>query len=390
MNNYQRFIDLLATDEYYKIKQYTYFLINDKNFIDIIVKVHNPIVFDRFIKMAEYKIDTAEIHEKRNIFIRKKLLSLNKNEVNEFFNLNNYPESSQEMIANRYLAEYIVSYYFQDNYYNFMVNLYQMIGYLRQTKKDLIEKKHIELYEKFVELKNMSFEDKISLFKSHLQDNLMELFYDDINIVREDSHKNLVDNSLKLSKDSAIYQSDISRRAGVDVYYLDGESFYGFVRCLSHKASELLDAADYVFSKKGRLGYSFSYIGANDIGTSDYNGQNVTLFYDNINYKNIMYVHHGDMHSKKMSKQYDYVSDKENEIITPDNLIAKTNNYNEVYIKPNSDGIKPTAIVCYNRINGNDLAFAERYNLAILLINLEKYKRFQTYDDDYNSYSYII
>ena len=217
----------------------------------------------------------------------------------------------------------------------------------------------------------------------------MALFYDDMSIVREESHRNLVEKSLKLNHDLNIYQHDISKRFGIDVYHLDGEPFYGFVRTFAIKRDDLTNHNDYIFSKNQRLGYSFSYVGDKNIGTIDYDNKSVVLFYDNIDYKNIMYVHHADLHSKKMDVQDDYLSEKENEILTPSSLIARTNNYNEIYIKRGKNGIKPKALICYNSITDNDIAFANKYQLDILVINTKKY-RIETFDDTYEDNTYVI
>ena len=204
------------------------------------------------------------------------------------------------------------------------------------------------------------------------------------------NHKELVDKTIKLTKNSELYQKDTSERLDIDVYMLDGEDFYGFVRCLAIRSDETHAKEDYVLCKSQRLGYSFSYIGSNNIGTIDDEGKNVTLFYDNIDYRNIMYVHHADLHAGKMEVQDEYLSEKENEIFTPNRLVAQTKNYNEVYIKAGNNGIYPTALVCYDRISVTDITFAKKYNLAILVIMRDKYKKFNTYDDDYNDYSYVI
>ena len=174
------------------------------------------------------------------------------------------------------------------------------------------------------------------------------------------------------------------------MYYLNGEEFYGFVRCLSIPRTYLFNHFDYVNSNKNRLGYSFSYIGDRNIGTTDYEQKSVVLFYDNIDYRNIMYVHHADLHSGKMTIQDDYLSTKENEILSPNSLIANTKNYNEIYIKSNGNGIRPKALICYDNITDNDIGFARKYNLSLLLINRDKYKRYETFDDDYESYTYVI
>ena len=387
---YKDIINTLSSDDYYKIKKDINKLINDSNFMDNIVKVHNPIVFDRFIKMCEYKIDTSVIYERRNDFIKKTLLNLNKDNIYDFFSLD-IRDKYRERIVNRYLSEYIVSYYFGDNYYNFMTNFYQMVSYLRYTKKPLIDKMNIDLYKEFVNLLTMSLTDKVGFFKLLLdKDNIMEMFYEDMNTIRTYSHKELVESALKLNYDSDLYDKSISERLGVDVYHLDGEDFFGFVRCFSISRDDLSNNTDYINSSINRLGYSFSYIGKYNIGTSDYDGKSVVLFYDNIDYNDIMYVHHADLHAKKMDRQNDYLSEKENEILSPQSLIAKTKNYNEVYIKSKINGIKPKALICYGAITNNDIRFANKYDLAILLINRQKYKRYEDYDDEYDRYTYNI
>ena len=235
--DYQNIINMLKSDDYYKVKDNIKSLINNLGFIEKITRINNPIVFDRFIKMCEYKMDTAVICEERNKYVKKVLLNLKEEDLCNYFDL----EEEKRKVADRYLIEYIVFYYFGDNYYNFMTNFYQMLNYLRHTNKDLIDKENISIYQEFVNLRNMSFKDKIGFFKLFLNDNhLMEMFYDDITKLREESHKELVDKSLKLNQDSDLYQVDLSRRFGVPVYYLDGAEFYGFVRCLSVKSNELI------------------------------------------------------------------------------------------------------------------------------------------------------
>ena len=374
MINEDEIIILLESKEYYQVKNYINELIHNNHFINRIIKVANPFVFDRFIKMCEYKIDTQELYERRNKLIEKIILNLN----------------DEDNIPNKWITEYITSYFFQDNYYNFMANYYQMNNYQLQTNKRLISSNNIKIYNKFKELDNASLQEKVNLFKEYYNSNIMELFYDDMNTLKSDSHKELVDAVIGLNHNSLIYKKELSKKFGIDLYYLNGEEFFGFVRCLSLRRDNLSNKREYVFSEKKRLGYSFSYFGDKNIGTSDYDSKSVALFYDNIDYRNIMYVHHADLHSRKVREQDTYLSEKENEIVTPSSLIARTNNYNEVYIKVGDGGIKPKALICYDIITNDDISFANKYGLAILLINTDKYRRFETYEEDYIKNTYMI
>ena len=390
MEKYDEIINVLESDYYYRIRNDANELMRDPIFLKKIITAHNPFVFDRFVKMCEFKMDTSAIYEGRNKFVKKSIDNLDEKNIFQFFGLENLEDSRKQVIASRYLSEYIVSYYFQDNFYNFMTNFFQMTNYLRFSKKDLVSLDHLKLYEQFTKITKLSFDDKIKLFNNNLGNDLMGMFYDDINIVRTDSHKELVEATLKLKKDNGIYQSDLSDKCGLNIYYLNGEPFYGFIRCISLKDKNIKGEKTHVFSQKERLGYSFSYIGNSEIGAIGSSEDSVLLYYDNIDYKNIMYVHHTDMHSGVMKKLTHYITDKENEIITPSYLVATTVNYNEVYIKPGEDGIKPTAIICYDNLNERALEFARKYNLSILIINREKYKHKEKYDDDYRDYTYVI
>ena len=386
MDNYKWVIELLKSDEYTSLKSNINMLVNDSKFINLIVKIDNPIIFDRFIKMCEFRIDTSAIYEERKKFIKKKLNSLTEDNYCASFGLKN----SDKMIANRYIIEYIISYYFQDNYYNFMTNYFIMKSYLSIINEPLVNPNNLSLYKEFIELKTMSLSDEINFFNLLLDTNIMEMFYDDIRTTRTHSHKILVDKTLKLNHNSPIYNKKLSQNLGVDVYYLDGEPFYGFVRVLHLNTNDLSDNEAYVNSKLDRYGYSFTYWGDKNIGTTDYECKSVTLYYDKIDYRNIVYVHHGDCNSNMFKVQEVYLSEKENEITTPSSLVARTNNYNEVFIKEGEDGIIPTALVCYDVIDNYDILFAKKYHLSLLLVNTKKYRRYETYDDEYKDYTYVI
>ena len=371
------------------------------------IPIVNPYIFDRFCKMIEYQMDTDLYYEARKKYIKKALLNqknIGKLDYFDDINITNYHNflfcdnelsnvnldnlnSQINYISNRWVNEYIISYFFRDSYYNFMVNLFQMVNYLGQTKKILVDSNHLKIYNQFRGLSNMSFSDKIAFFKKHVNCEYLEIFYDDMRKVKNDSYQVLVNSSIKLNHDSSIYNKDISNIKGIDIYYLKGEEFYAFVKTFAIQRNDKSNHYDHINLIDNSLGHSFSYISNNNIGTIDYLQKNVAILYDDIDFNNIMYVHHADLHSKKMATQDDYLSEKHNEILTPNALIAQTKNYNEVYI---IGKLKPKALICYGEITSDDYDFAKRYNLSILLINNKKYERYETYDEDYLNDTYVL
>ncbi len=384
--------------------------INLNNYIDNIISIDNPYMYDRLIKYMEFKYDTAEFNEKRNKYIEKRILDAYDDGILKIFlgiNKNNYQDSilftdaekkylSQNIdkisellknISNRWIDEYIVYYFFQDNYYNFLVNLSQMSEYAKKFN-NLVDLNNLKLYNEFNNISNLTVKEKIVLFKKYYNKNLMEMFYDDMRKTKDYSYERLVNASLKLNKNNNIYNSVLSNKYGIDVYYLNGEKFFAFVRCFNIERNDMSDKNDYIFSNLGNDSYSFSYISDKNIGTIDYEQKMVVLVYDSINPRNISYIHHSDIHKKSEKNKYTFLSYKINEIITPEKLISETNNYNEIVV--NDTNIKPASLICYNEITSNDIAFANKYQLSILLINKDKYKRYEFYDEDFYDNTYVL
>ena len=152
--------------------------------------------------------------------------------------------------------------------------------------------------------------------------------------------------------------------------------------------NDLNDNQAYINSNLNRVGYSFSYISDKNIGTIDYECKKVSLMYDSINPKNISYVHHSDLHSSRKEEQKTYMTNKINEIRIPNHLIAYTNGYNEIVI--NGNNILPKALICYDEITTDDILFANKYHLSILLINSKKYRRSDAEYEGFYDNTYCI
>ena len=176
----------------------------------------------------------------------------------------------------------------------------------------------------------------------------------------------------------------MSKENNIPVYHLNGDKFYAFVRCISLSNSQF---ENLMFCNLEKDFYSFSYIGDRNIGVLGISEDSIIVLYDQINPNYIIHVFHDDIGSLNFSKIDPYSFMKINEIHTPNSLLYDTSFYNELVIKKEKDGIKPSGIVCFDLIKEKDLTVAHKYNLPIILINSNKYFKqngFPQYDDNDN------
>ncbi len=418
MTNLEEILKVLSSREvvYEKKNIHDFFMKNYSPTLgNIILKINNPVIFERFTNIMQYTIDVSQLDKQRD-FITKKVLFDEIDEKKEMFSFfnnltpNNYQDywfTDNELmdikmgiknnnfdevlrnIANKWLDEYIIYYFFHDNYYNFLVNLNQMLRYLRNIKIDLVDSEHLAFYVDCYNISKMSFKEKVAFFKNNYQkDFIQSMFYDDMRIVKNHSYESLINSSLKISESKNLYNEKLSHELGIPVYYLNGEKFNAIVRCIiPNNGHSKEDYDKYVYSRKDKDYYSFSYIGDKNINSI--RGNSYTLLYSDINPDYIAHIYHDDASSSNLLHEKHFVTDKFNEIHTPESLTRDTKYYNELVIKNGEDGIKPSAVVCYDEITKEEIELAKEYQLPILLINSKKYHQEEGYTDfdDYDTYS---
>ena len=367
-------------EEVLKILDKEYISLNDQEFIihffenkkgnskyiKNISNMKNQSIYLKIIHLIENDMDVSEIEDRRRKYIIKV--------IDDYKNNN---------LTNKEIIDYIIYYFVGDNYYNFLVNFNQMLLYMKHINKILISKDHIKFYQDCLRLKDLNREDMILFFNQNRnKTKFFEMFYDDMRIIKNHSYNDLTSKSLMLEKNNKLYDKKLSNKLGIDVYYLDGEEFYAFVRCILPNKDGF--NIDDIYCNLPKKYYSFSYIGNKNIGTIDkVNNMGITLLYSNINSNNIVHVHHMDSSSSISSKNEVFVSNKINEISSADSLIRDTKCYNEIVIKKDDFGIKPAAIICFNEIQDKDLEISHKYKLPIVLINCNKYY----YDESYPDFS---
>ena len=335
-NRYRDYVNDLIKNNY------EFYIIVERNRLNYIDnKIHNikNQVFseyqdfnkDRFFDRYDYK--TA---------YNLQYIKDDKNKVYEYFK---YRTKEQ-------LVEMIIDVLFKDIPYNFLINLKAILNYSKENPKYIT--KNIDLYNTILNFDNLDILNIIKFFNDNKDKRLDQDFYDDFRIARNTSYKQMNESIIKLDKSSQLYKEDKSIKLGVDIYELNGESFYLYVHS----------------SNKGRwnncgITTSISLISNDNISTiNDYD----TIFgFAKLNINNIMHMYHSDSFSSHMLGTH-----KIHDINNPDKLIEKTTSYNEILYKDDEE-FKPDYIVCFDSIKGRDIKLSKEMNIPIIVINSNKY-----------------
>lgn len=308
----------------------------------------------------------------------EEIFQLRRQYVNNSFNDSNlisvnlyHSECNYENLAKNY-CNFIAQYFFDDLYENVFIDINQIIKYATLTNQDKFDKERLKFYKEFITLKDYSFDMLCEFLKRYNEWDLREIFYDDIRNLKDESYQSLINSCTKFALDSPLYNKELSEKNGCEVYYLNGEDFFGFVRSNARvqkyelKGNEMEELPQPSEQEIYRLSFSFAFIGKDSIGTYKNPKINMTMFYSGISIDDIAHINHRDSWS---SGEY---SDFPNELHTPESLLQETKSYPEICIKPNKK-IKPIGLACFDEISDWDRTFSKNNNIPIILINTDKY-----------------
>lgn len=394
--------DLLNTEVAQKLwnelNVYEYrFLINDANYCG------DPTNLNNYAKTKEEEFilntDYPEIYQ--NIFnMINKLSNLDSssNEYRDIFrNLirqiqifpNEY-NNLRELIFNGEFAEainlitksldekksdYIIDYHFEENYYNVMYDLKELLEFYYAGNMDIPEDR-LYLYQKIVNIDMLSSQEKIELHNELKQYNMMEIFYDDMSFARKQVRKAIKDYSMVKEELVKFKDEELSNEYGVDVYNIEDNPFFAIVKSNINREDNL------------PVGHSYSLVGNGCIsvfGTPKYND---TYVYDSSDLNPEQIVHVFPRDSFTMYKPFSFTSNATNrveQLMMPDELLYNKRTYNEILIlehgRTQTDidsripKLKRIALYCVDQITVKDVATAKIHNIGIMLINSKKYNK---------------
>lgn len=259
------------------------------------------------------------------------------------------------------LFEMIVENFFKDIPYNFLANLKAILDY--QKESDLKLNINLDLYKDIMNFNNMSIDSIKSFFNKYKNLDNATRFYDDYSSVKKKSYEKINDDLFKPNQSSKLYNEELSKKYGRDVYYLDGDNFNLCIHSTRYRES--LESL-WMNNKKT---VSLSIIGNKNINYFNSGTNDIIFGFNHLKVDNIMHLSNTDSYTS-----HEYGTDKIQKIYSTDKLMNDTKGYNEIlYSEKNLVDFKPDFIVAFDFITDKQLEVANYFNLPIVLINSSKY-----------------
>ncbi len=287
--------------------------------------------------------------------------------------------------------------------------------FLETINKTQLSFEFKEKYETILELLNKLYtasdEEIISIAQALDKDSvrnyeklIFEMERDGNELVKQQFSKNLLEKTSQI-ENVAKHSVVNSNGKNIDVYELNGQPFTMLVHnVISNSMSSNNDIAEKILENPrlfneingGNNFISTSLISDKAMityGVSDSRGTSITFGFDNVPPENIKYTFIGDAGTNRkldgnsnLNMRDQGISSNINTVGLVDDIITKTaeiNNrtsaphgkYNEILLKRvnENERLKPSYIVCFDRINDIELKAASELNIPIYLIDRKYY-----------------
>lgn len=381
-------------------------LIKQTDILDKIVYCISPNYYRNLVKCLEFSNDAEQIEIKRKKYVDKLIKDYNKNEqiLTPFLNIyNDLKNTNINMweIFNKYLpyldmnyytllmieiddnnndkklyireshiliSSMIIDYHFNEYYLNVFIDIKQLLEFNKAVKN--LNSKDIELYNKILNIYDLSYEEKIKLHEQLKQINMLEKFYDDIRNSKNIAYNMFKEKNINKEKVKDKLNKEKSDKFDIDVYELNGEKFVALIKTGVFYNSEINNSSG-----------CFSMIGDNCLGTYGTPDDRVTVVYGDFDINYIIHMFIEDSYSSPVTKDTTNVTNRVNLIMPPEEFQKNTNTYNEIifnYGKNLGNDIitpKPAFILCYDEIKEIHKTSAKTLNLPILIINTKDYNQ---------------
>ena len=337
-----------------------------KNIIDMISKLYNLDAnsneyYDIFRKLCK------EMHIFGNeYFVLRKFLTDGKYEkAIELIN----------KLLDEKKSDYIIDYHFEENYYNIMYDLRELLDFYYAGNISIPEDR-LYLYQQIANIDNLSSQEKIELHNVLKNYNMIEVFYDDMAFARKKVREVLKDYAMVKDELESYRDEELSQEYGVGVYNIEDNPFFALVKS-GIRADDKLP-----------VGHSYSLVGNGCISIFGNVNDSDTFVYDSSDLNPEQVVHIFPRDSYTMYRPFsftDKATTRVEQLIMPDEMLYESKLYNEILIleqgREHTDidsripKLKRIALYCVDQITSKDVEVAKIHGIGIMLINFKKFNK---------------
>ena len=302
-------------------------------------------------------------------------------------------------IINEKKSDYIIDYHFEENYYNIIYDLRELLDFY-YAGNIVIPEDRLYLYQQIVNIDKLSDQEKIELHSMLKKYNMMEVFYDDMTFTRNKVRETLKDYAMVKEELETYKDDEKSDEYGVDVYSIEDNPFFALVKSGVRMEDNL------------PTGHSYSLVGNGCIAVFGNLNDSNTFVYDasDLNPEQVVHIYPTDSYT--MYKPFEFSEDvtrRIEQLIMPDEMLYESKLYNELLIleqgKKQSDidsripKLKKIALYCVDEITSKDVEIAKIHGVGIMLVNSKKYNKGielpqSVYRhlgrNDYYNYNYLV
>ena len=278
-------------------------------------------------------------------------------------------------LLNEKKSDYIIDYHFEENYYNIMYDLRELLDFYYAGNISIPEDR-LYLYQQIANIDNLSGQEKIELHNMLKNYNMIEVFYDDMAFARKKVREALKDYAMVKDELESYRDEKLSQEYGVDVYNIEDNPFFAIVKS-GIRAEDKLP-----------VGHSYSLVGNGCISVFGNVNDSDTFVYDSSDLNSEQVVHIFPRDSFTMYRPFsftDKATTRVEQLVMPDEMLYESKVYNEILIleqgREHTDidsripKLKKIALYCVDQITTKDVEMAKIHDVGIMLINSKKFNK---------------
>lgn len=278
-------------------------------------------------------------------------------------------------LLNEKKSDYIIDYHFEENYYNIMYDLKELLDFYYAGNISIPEDR-LYLYQQIANIDNLSGQEKIELHNMLKNYNMIEVFYDDMAFARKKVREALKDYAMVKDELESYRDEKLSQEYGVDVYNIEDNPFFAIVKS-GIRAEDKLP-----------VGHSYSLVGNGCISVFGNVNDSDTFVYDSSDLNSEQVVHIFPRDSFTMYRPFsftDKATTRVEQLVMPDEMLYESKVYNEILIleqdREHTDidsripKLKRIALYCVDQITAKDVEMAKMHDVGIMLINSKKFNK---------------